>query len=107
MCNLIESDNVVACMDDFLVATEIVEKHLEMLERIFKLLIENRLELHLSKCHFIFEEIEFLGYVVSAKSIHSNDSRIATVKKFSFPKCRMFKVFSSSILENASILENS
>jgi len=28
-------------MDDFLVATEIVEKHLEMLERIFKLLIEN------------------------------------------------------------------
>lgn len=41
LCNLIESDNVVACMDDFLVATEIVEKHLEMLERIFKLLIEN------------------------------------------------------------------
>lgn len=63
--DLIRSGDVVVYMDDFLVATETIEKHLEVLDRIFRLLVENKLELRLSKCHFLYEEIEFLGYVIS------------------------------------------
>jgi len=77
----------VAYMDDFLVATDTIEKHFEVLNRVFKLFVENMLELRLSKCRFLYEEIEFLGYVITAKSIRPSNSGIAAVKEFLTPKC--------------------
>jgi len=43
--DLIMAGNVVAYMDDFLVATDTIEKHFEVLDRVLKLLVENMLEL--------------------------------------------------------------
>jgi len=77
----------VAYMDDFLVATDTIEKHFEVLDRVFKLLVENMLELQLSKSRFLYEEIEFLGYVITAKGIQPSNSDIAAVKEFPTPKC--------------------
>jgi hypothetical protein len=70
---------------------------------VFQLLVENMLELRLSECRFLYEEIDFLGYVISAKGIHSTKSGIAAVKEFSTPKC-VRDVQSSS--DYVPILEN-
>jgi len=48
--DLIIAGDVVAYMDDFLVATDTIERHFEVLDRVLKLLVENMLELRLSKC---------------------------------------------------------
>jgi len=85
--DLIIAGDVVAYMDDFLVATDTIEKHFEVLDRVFKLLVENMLELRLSKCCFLYEEIEFLGYVITAKGIQPSNSGIVAVKEFPTPKC--------------------
>lgn len=41
------------CVDDFLIATETMEHHLQVLGEVFKLLVVNLLELHLDKCQFL------------------------------------------------------
>lgn len=74
MSELIKEGNVVVYMDDFLVATDTLEKHFEVLNQVYKILTENLLQLRLDKCRFIYEEIEFLGYVVSARGVRPNDS---------------------------------
>jgi len=51
--DLIRNGDIVAYMDDFLVATEILENHLEMLDRVFSLLVENKLELRLSNATYM------------------------------------------------------
>jgi len=85
--DLIMAGDVVAYMDDFLVATDTIEKHFEVLDRVFKLLVENMLELRLNKCCFLYEEVEFLGYVITAKGIQPSNSGIVAVKEFPTPKC--------------------
>lgn len=85
--DLIRNGDVIAYMDDFLVATETREKHLEVLDCVFKLLVENKLELRLSKCRFLYEEIEFLGYIISAEGVRPNESGITAIKEFPTPKC--------------------
>lgn len=64
---LIRRGDLVAYIDDFMIATETVEKHLEVLNEVYYLLVQNLLELRLDKCQFLWDEIEFLGYVVSEK----------------------------------------
>jgi len=45
MADLIRSGDVVVYMDDFLIATRTIERHLEVLKRLFRTLVENQLEL--------------------------------------------------------------
>jgi len=85
--DLIRNGDVVAYMNDFLVAMETLEKHLEILDRVFRLLVENRLELRLRKCRFMYEKIEFLGYVISAEGVRPNDAGMAAIKEFPTSKC--------------------
>jgi hypothetical protein len=73
-------------MDDFLIATDTIEKHFEVLERVFHLLTQNLLELRLDKCRFLYKEIEFLGYVVSERGVRPSDYGIDAVKNFPIPK---------------------
>jgi len=82
----IKSGNVIVYMDDFLVATDTLEKHFEVLDRVFRLVTLNCLELQLDKCRFLYEEIEFLGYVVSKEGVRPSDYGIRTVKNFPVPK---------------------
>jgi len=51
--DLIRNGDIVAYMDDFLVATETLENHLEMLDHVFSLLVENKLELRLSNATYM------------------------------------------------------
>lgn len=77
LSDLIKIRNVVNM--DFLIATETLKKHFEVLDQIFCLLTQNCFELRLDKCRFIYEEIEFLSYVVSKEGIRRV---INTVKNF-------------------------
>ena len=51
-------------IDDVLIISRTLEEHLEHLERVLRRLIEVGLKLKLQKCHFIHQEVGFLGYVI-------------------------------------------
>ena len=86
LSDLIKSGNVIVYMDDFLIATDTWEKHLEVLNEVYRVLIQNCLELRLDKCRFGYEKIEFLGYIISEKGIQPSENGIIAVKDFPTPK---------------------
>lgn len=83
---IIKTGNIVVYMDDILVATETLESHLDVLKKVFTTLVNNKLELKLEKCTFLYTEIEYLGYRVSRDGIQPIDRGIAAVQNFSEPK---------------------
>jgi len=85
LSDLIKTGDVVAYLDDFLVATQTLEHHMTVLKRIFKLLTENRLEIRSDKCKFLFTEIEYLGYLVTEKGISPTKNGIDAVINFPLP----------------------
>jgi len=85
MADLIRSGDAVVYMDDFLIATRTIERHLEVLKRLFRTLVENQLELRVEKCRFLYLEIEFLGYVVTGDGVRPSETEITAVKHFPVP----------------------
>ena len=86
LSDLIKSGNVLAYSDDFLIATDTLEHHLVVLEQVFELLVKNKLELRLDKCHFLQTEIDYLGYHVSDKGISPTNRGIEAVLNYPEPR---------------------
>lgn len=84
--DLVINGNIVVYMDDFLIATDTLEKHLDAFKQVFSLLVQNLLELCLDKYRFLYEEVEFLGYVVSEREVRPSNHGIMAVRKFPIPK---------------------
>lgn len=83
---LIRSGDVVVYLDDILIATTTIEKHFEVLEKLFALLVQNKLTLRLDKCKFLETNIIYLGYKVSENGISPTDHGIEAVVNFPLPK---------------------
>lgn len=86
LCELIDSGDIVAYMDDFMVATSTIEHHLRVLRKVFRLLVNNLLDLRIDKAKFIYTEIEYLGYVISEKDISPTKEGIDAVCNFPVPR---------------------
>lgn len=107
----IHTGDVSVYLDDFLVATETIKHHLWLLERVFKLLVANKLELRLDKCRFFQTKIDYFGYTVTCDGIKPMDNGLDAVKRFPIPRdvrdvqsflglCSHFRKF----VENFSII---
>ena len=73
-------------MDDILIATKTVEKHLQILKSLLERLSEFGLELKLSKCKFLQKKVEYLGYTASIEGIKPTDSHIEAIKIIRYRK---------------------
>jgi len=85
MSELIRSGNVVVYIDDMLIATETLESH-DVLKKVFTILVNNKLELKLEKCAFLYTEVEYLGYKISKEGIQPADRGVMVVQNFAEPK---------------------
>lgn len=83
---LISTGNIFVYMDDLLVATEDIEKHLQVLSQIMRLVSVHDLQLRFDKCKFLYEEITYLGYVVGHDIIRPNPENIKSVANFPIPR---------------------
>ena len=86
-------------LDDLIIYSSTLEEHLERLERTFMRLKEHGLKLKGNKCHFFKEEVNYLGYVISAKGVATDKGKIEVVEKWPQPQTvkdlRSFLGFSS------------
>jgi len=57
-----------------------------VLKEVFKLLVENKLNLKIDKCKFLFTKIEYLGYSVTSDGISLTISGVEAVSKFPIPQ---------------------
>ncbi len=79
------SDFVSASMDDVLVFSEGLEKHMEHLQLVFKRLIETGLKLNANKCQFIRQEVEYLGHVITVLGLKTSNQHVQAVCNFPTP----------------------
>lgn len=83
--DMIRSREIVVYMDDIVVATVTPDEHIQILSKLFRRLVENKLEIKLTKCHFMQTSINYLGYLADKKGIRPNDSHIYTLRNYPMP----------------------
>ena len=77
--------SVIVYLDDILIFSATKEEHLKHLREVFIILKENRLIAKESKCEFMLEEIQFLGFNIGSGVIKPDPSKIAYLKKIVRP----------------------
>jgi len=86
LSELLRSGDVTVYMDDILISTMTLDEHFVALKKVFKKLVQNRLELKLEKCKFMFTEIRYLGYMVSEEGVRPTEDGVDAVRKFPVPR---------------------
>ncbi|XP_011859227.1 PREDICTED: uncharacterized protein LOC105556736 [Vollenhovia emeryi] len=83
---LVRVSKVLLYLDDILVATENMEKHIEILSEVFRLAGKHRLRFRFDKCYFVQTEIKYLGYLVNKHGIRPSDENIESVLDYPIPR---------------------
>lgn len=73
-------------MDDILIPSKDIDEGLLRLKEVLDLLRKGGLTLKMSKCNFFYENIDFLGFEVSASGIRPGSKKSEAVSKFPSPR---------------------
>jgi len=77
---------VIVFIDDILIYSKSREEHTDHLRVVLAVLRENQLYGKLSKYEFWWEEVQFLGHVISTQGIVVDSAKIETVVKWERPQ---------------------
>ena len=72
-------------LDDIVIFSKDPASHLERLEAVFQKLEEAGLKLKPSKCELFQRQLAYLGHVISAKGVATNESKIEAIKNWPTP----------------------
>ena len=75
-------DFVSVYIDDILVFSRTLSEHTEHLKEILQRLIEVGLKLKPTKCHFIRQEVNFLGHVITPQGLKTSQHHIDAITEF-------------------------
>ena len=73
-------------LDDVIVFSRTEEEHLQRLRVVFACFLEHGLKLKPSKCHFLQDEITFLGHEVSAGGMKPDTANLEAIAEMALPK---------------------
>jgi hypothetical protein len=71
---------VVVYFDDILVFSKSLKDHVTHLRTVLQTLRKERLYANMDKCLFGVDKLVFLGFVVSSKGVHVDESKINAIK---------------------------
>ena len=72
-------------IDDILIASKSFEEHLNYLNLVFERLHKAGLRLKPTKCHFLREQVPYLGYIISEYRIQPDPRKTEKAKNFPRP----------------------
>uniref|UniRef100_A0A0K0DRZ0 Reverse transcriptase domain-containing protein n=1 Tax=Strongyloides stercoralis TaxID=6248 RepID=A0A0K0DRZ0_STRER len=78
--------NVIIYQDDVLILSLDLQSHTKDVEAVISKLTQAGFKLNLSKCHFLKEECEFLGYKLCSTGICPTEEFLLRIK--TYPKCQ-------------------
>ena len=73
-------------LDDIIVFSSDVDTHLERLRHIFEKIRESNLKFKPTKCHFLKEEIEYLGHVIRKGGYTTDPKKTEIIKSYPVPR---------------------
>ena len=71
--------------DDILIYNKSWKDHVELVDRVLRLLEEKQLYAKGSKCYFGIQEVEYLGHIVSHEGVKVDPSKIKAIKEWKIP----------------------
>ena len=77
---------VLVFFDDILVFSPDWSQHLQHLEEVFRLLIENNFYVNRKKCLFGQQSVEYLGHVISGEGVAMDPTKVQCVKDWPVPR---------------------
>jgi hypothetical protein len=77
---------VVVYLDDILIYTETLTDHKPLVQEVLGRLKANRLQANLRKSVFEKQEVEFVGFMVTAKGLRMSDRKIEAVQTWPTPR---------------------
>ena len=75
----------IICLDDIVIFSKDLASHLERLEAVFQKLEQAGLKLKPPKCELFCRQITYLGHIVSAHGIVTNEGKIDAIKNWPTP----------------------
>ena len=82
---LIDDGNLLVYIDDIIVFTNDIHKHLTILQRLFDLLAANNIQVHPLKCTFLAKVVNYLGHTLSADGISPNQHNLDAITNLASP----------------------
>ena len=79
-------DMVTVYIDDILVFSRTLDEHLQHLQSVLQRLKQAGLKLNPQKCHFITQEVEYLGHIITPDGLKTNPRLVEAVVNFPTPK---------------------
>ena len=76
---------VVVYFDDILVFSKSIKEHVTHVCTVLQTLRKERLYANMEKCLFGVDKLVFLGFVVSSKGVHVDESKINAIKTWPQP----------------------
>ena len=76
---------VLVFMDDILVYSPTLAAHVLHLQQVFQVLQQHQLYAKASKCVFASAQLEYLGYIISAKGVATDPQKIQAMVKWPVP----------------------
>lgn len=73
-------------LDDIIVHGKSVQEHNTNLRKVLQRLLQANLRLKNEKCRFLKEEVSFLGHIISAKGIRTDEAKTLAIKEYPEPK---------------------
>ena len=77
----------IAYLDDILVFSPTLEKHLRHLDVVFGRLREHDLKLKLKKCGFLKPETQYLGFIINKDGIKPEPKKVEAIRSLPAPTC--------------------
>ena len=76
---------VVVYFDDILVFSKSMKEHLKHVRAVLQTLRKENLYANMKKCTFGVDKVVFLGFIVSSKGVHVDESKIEAIKTWPQP----------------------
>ena len=78
---------VLVFLDDILIYSPTLESHLDHIQQVLQILQDHHLYLKASKCSFAQNQLEYLGHIISAAGVSTDQSKIAAMVNWLIPTC--------------------
>ncbi|CAG2232916.1 Transposon Ty3-G Gag-Pol polyprotein,Retrovirus-related Pol polyprotein from transposon opus,Retrovirus-related Pol polyprotein from transposon 297,Retrovirus-related Pol polyprotein from transposon 17.6,Transposon Ty3-I Gag-Pol polyprotein [Mytilus edulis] len=75
----------ISYIDDILIFSETLEEHFDHIQQVFDRLRQHNLKLKLTKCQFLQEETNYLGFKTNIDGVKPDDAKVEAIKTLPNP----------------------
>ena len=72
-------------LDDIIIFSDTIEKHLERLSLVLQRIINAGMKLNLDKCSFLKQQVEYLGHIVGSNGVSPLPDKVKAIQDFPQP----------------------